>query len=77
MEEIPDGFLKSRDAGPATRMDLEKQIARLPDRARTVLILHDIEGFKHAEIAQMAGMAVGTSKAQLHRARQLLQRHLQ
>ena len=77
MEEIPDGFLKSRDAGPATRMDLEKQIARLPDRARTVLILHDIEGFRHAEIAQMADMAVGTSKAQLHRARKLLREYLE
>ena len=77
MEEIPDGFLKSRDAGPATRMDLEKQIARLPDRARTVLVLHDIEGFRHAEIAQMADMAVGTSKAQLHRARKLLREYLE
>lgn len=77
MEEIPDGLAKAKDAGPANRMDLEKQIARLPDRARTVLILHDIEGFRHAEIAEMADMAVGTSKAQLHRARKLLREYLE
>ena len=54
------------------RMDLEKAIARLPERARTVLILYDIEGYRHAEIAAMTGMAVGSSKAQLHRARKLI-----
>jgi RNA polymerase sigma-70 factor (ECF subfamily) len=53
-------------------MDLEKAIARLPERARTVLILFDIEGYRHAEIAEMTGMAVGSSKAQLHRARKLI-----
>jgi len=56
--------------------DLEGAIARLPERARTVLVLHDVEGLKHAEIAQLADMAVGTSKAQLHRARKLLREWL-
>lgn len=54
------------------RMDLEKAIARLPERARTVLILYDIEGYRHAEIAEITGMAEGSSKAQLHRARKLI-----
>jgi RNA polymerase sigma-70 factor (ECF subfamily) len=53
-------------------MDLEKAISRLPERARTVLVLHDIEGYLHSEVAEMADMAVGTSKAQLHRARRLI-----
>lgn len=52
--------------------DLEQAIAGLPERARSVLILYDIEGYTHAEIAEMTGMAVGSSKAQLHRARQLV-----
>ncbi len=56
--------------------DLEAAIARLPERARTVLVLHDVEGMKHTEIAELADMAVGTSKAQLHRARRLLREWL-
>jgi RNA polymerase sigma-70 factor (ECF subfamily) len=54
------------------RLDLEKLVARLPPRARAVLVLHDVEGWKHQEIANELGMAVGSSKAQLHRARGLL-----
>ena len=53
--------------------DLEAAIAGLPERARTVLVLYDIEGYQHNEIAEMTGMAVGSSKAQLHRARKLVQ----
>jgi RNA polymerase sigma-70 factor (ECF subfamily) len=65
--------------GPAhvgRRMDLEKALDTLPEGARTVFVLHDIEGYKHAEIADMTGTAVGTSKAQLHRARKLLRKVL-
>jgi len=58
------------------RMDLEQAVSRLPPRARAVLILHDIEGWKHEEISLELGMAAGTSKAQLHRARGLLRRWL-
>jgi RNA polymerase sigma-70 factor (ECF subfamily) len=61
---------------PGMAMDLERAIARLPDRARTVFVLHDVEGYKHSEISDLAGMAVGTSKAQLSRARQLLRKAL-
>jgi RNA polymerase sigma factor (sigma-70 family) len=51
---------------------LDKQIARLPERARLVFVLFAIEGYRHEEIAKMLNMAVGTSKAQYHRARGLL-----
>ena len=61
-----------KDVYAGQRMDLEQAIARLPERARTVLILFDIEGYSHAEIANLAGMAEGSSKAQLHRARKLV-----
>jgi RNA polymerase sigma-70 factor (ECF subfamily) len=54
------------------RMDLESAIARLPAGARTAFVLHDIEGFQHHEIADQLGVAVGTVKAQLHRAHKLL-----
>ena len=60
----------------AQRLDLERAIATLPPRARAVLVLHDIEGWKHEEIAAELGMAVGSSKAQLHRARGLLRTRL-
>lgn len=58
------------------RMDLERAIASLPPGARQVLVLHDIEGYKHEEIARMTGTAVGSVKAQLHRARKLLRERL-
>jgi RNA polymerase sigma factor (sigma-70 family) len=72
-------YLPTHDtAGHRTRerLDLERVIATLPPRARAVLVLHDIEGYKHEEIAAELGMAVGSSKAQLHRARGLLRTRL-
>jgi len=72
-------YLPTHDtAGQRTRerLDLERVIATLPPRARAVLVLHDIEGYKHEEIAAELGMAVGSSKAQLHRARGLLRTRL-
>jgi RNA polymerase sigma-70 factor (ECF subfamily) len=53
-------------------IDLERAIAELPAGARTVFVLHDIEGYQHSEIAEMTGTAEGTCRAQLHRARRLL-----
>ena len=47
-----------------------------PDGAREVFVLHDVEGYRHEEIAQLTGIAVGTSKAQLFRARRLLREAL-
>ncbi|NIA12739.1 MAG: sigma-70 family RNA polymerase sigma factor [Nitrospiraceae bacterium] len=59
-------------ANPGTRVDLDAAIAQLPEGARTVFVLHDIKGYRHDEVAEMTGVAAGTSKAQLHRARKLL-----
>lgn len=64
----PDGGLSS---------DLERALAQLPKGARTVLLLHDVEGYLHEEIAELTGIAVGTSKAQLHRARKRMKELLQ
>lgn len=67
------------DSGPGRRdasLDLERAIAGLPERAREVFVLHDVEGYRHHEIASLTGVAVGTSKAQLHRARGLLRKAL-
>ena len=58
------------------RLDLEAAIATLPPRARVVFVLHDVEGYTHEEIARLLELETGTSKAQLHRARQLLQEAL-
>lgn len=67
----------ARSESPDLRMDLEGALAQLPPGARTVLLLHDVEGYKHEEIAELTGVAVGTSKAQLHRARRLMKEQLQ
>jgi RNA polymerase sigma-70 factor (ECF subfamily) len=56
--------------------DLEAAIAELPPGARWVFVLHDVEGYAHEEIAEMTGIAVGTSKSQLYRARRLLRERL-
>jgi RNA polymerase sigma-70 factor (ECF subfamily) len=57
-------------------MDLEVAMGHLPDGAKRVFVLYDVEGYGHDEIAQSMGISVGTSKSQLHRARMLLRRHL-
>ncbi|MDQ3698154.1 MAG: RNA polymerase sigma factor [Gemmatimonadota bacterium] len=60
----------------AERLDLEAAIATLPPGAKRVFVLHDVEGYKHEEIAEMLGVTAGGSKAQLHRARLLLREAL-
>lgn len=56
------------DAG----IDLERAIGALPDGARAVFVLYAVNGYSHREASEMLGIAVGTCKAQLHRARKLL-----
>lgn len=68
--------LAASDPSPGQALDLERSIAALPDGARTVFVLHDVEGYRHKEISRLTGLAVGTSKAQLHRARKLLRKAL-
>ena len=57
-------------------VDLDRALAELPDGARKVFVLHDIEGYRHEEIGEMMVIAAGTSKSQLHRARMLLRERL-
>jgi len=57
-------------------IDLEGAIARLPEGARAIFLLHDVEGYRHDEIAEFLEVTTGTTKAQLHRARMLLRGHL-
>jgi len=69
LRAVPD----PRPAGhPGSRIDLDRAIATLPSQARMVFVLHDVEGFRHDEIGQLMGIATGTSKAHLHRARRIL-----
>ena len=60
----------------ATAIDLERAIGALPPGVRRAFVLHAVEGYTHEEIATMTGLAAGTLRAQLHRARQLLKRAL-
>jgi len=55
---------------------LEGAVDKLPAGAREVFVLHDMEGYKHEEIARMLEVDPGTSRSQLHRARLLLRQHL-
>ncbi|HEX7078544.1 MAG TPA: RNA polymerase sigma factor [Candidatus Eisenbacteria bacterium] len=74
-----DSALELVPARPATSdlgMDFERAVSKLPEGARIVFVLHDVEGFKHEEIAEMMGITSGTTKAQLHRARMILRQHL-
>jgi RNA polymerase sigma factor (sigma-70 family) len=64
------------EPSPGQALDLDRSIAALPEGARMVFVLHDVEGYRHREIARMTGLAIGTSKAQLHRARKLLRKAL-
>jgi RNA polymerase sigma-70 factor, ECF subfamily len=57
-------------------VDFEHAIGQLPPGAREIFVLHDVEGYKHREIAAMLDVASGTSKRQLHRARMLMRKHL-
>ncbi len=58
------------------RIDLERAIRMLPPGFRTVLVLHDVEGFTHQEIGERLGITDGTSKSQLHGARKAMRRLL-
>lgn len=67
----------ARSSGIDLKMDMEDAIASLPKGARIAFVLHDVEGYKHHEIAEQLSVTVGTVKAQLHRARRLLRERLE
>ncbi len=76
--EDPGRYLKRAERSMVgTRLDLERAIAALPDGAREVLVLRDIYGYKYREIAEMQGVALGTVKAQIHRARKMVREALE
>jgi RNA polymerase sigma-70 factor (ECF subfamily) len=68
-----DDELPAASSGPVLgvidRLDLERALATLPAGARTVFVLHDVEGLEHREVADLLGVSEGTSKSQLHKAR--------
>jgi RNA polymerase sigma-70 factor (ECF subfamily) len=67
LEEMP-----ARAPAPGAGLDVERALARLPVRQRTVLVLHDVEGYTHEEIGELLGIVAGTSKSQLAHARETL-----
>ena len=71
LDQVP-----ARPGSSEIGMDIEGAIGKLPSGARAVFVLHDVEGFKHEEIADLLGVTAGTTKAQLHRARMILRQHL-
>jgi RNA polymerase sigma-70 factor (ECF subfamily) len=71
LEQLP-----GRPAQSDLSVDFEAAIALLPNGARQVFVMHDVEGYKHEEIAELLGVTTGTTKAQLHRARMLLRGNL-
>ena len=76
--EAGEDLIETLPARPAAehRLDFDAAIGRLPAGARRIFVLHDVEGYKHEEIAGLLGITAGTSKAQLHRARMLMRAHL-
>ena len=79
MIDDPEGLAfgaVGRETNADAVMDIASAITRLPRGSRTVFVLHDIEGYSHDEIASMTGIAAGTSRTQLFRARRALARLL-
>lgn len=68
--------LETRPKVREAAIDLEGALQKLPDGAQQIFLLHDVEGYKHDEIADMLGITSGTSKSQLHRARMLLRDYM-
>lgn len=75
-DDTPLADASGRHETPELSLDFEEALARLPEGARQVFVLHDVEGYRHEEIARMLGVVPGTSKSQLHHARMALRRHL-
>ena len=76
-DDAPLELVPSRSTMGDETIDFEEALSRLPDGAREVFVLHDVEGYRHEEIAEMLGTVAGTSKSQLHRARMALRRHME
>ena len=70
-DEIGLSDVSSRGLADRTvaKMDLERAMAQLPEGARAAFVLHDVQGLEHREVAEVLGVAEGTSKSQVHKAR--------
>jgi RNA polymerase sigma-70 factor (ECF subfamily) len=66
---LPDARGRGLAEQTVSKMDLERALAQLPEGCRTAFILHDVEGLEHREVAEVMGIAEGTSKSQVHKAR--------
>ncbi len=75
-EEVTSGQKMESETWNGTRYDLEKAIGQLPPGYRQIIILHDIEGYKHKEIAEILDITEGTSKSQLFHARKTVRNYL-
>ncbi len=71
-EELEPSAIAGAHPREGLGLDLRTAVTRLPERARLVFVLHDVEGFKHREIAALLGLSEGSTKSQLFRARELL-----
>ena len=79
-KQMPDAGvldrLPAKQGQPGFAIDFEEALQRLPDRAKQVFLLYDVEGYHHEEIARTMGISTGTSKSQLHRARLMMREYL-
>ena len=66
---LADGGSRKLAERTVAKMDLERAVAKLPEGARAAFVLHDVEGLEHREVAEVLGVAEGTSKSQVHKAR--------
>ena len=66
---LAEGATRSFAEQSVTKLDLERAVAQLPDGCRAAFLLHDVHGLEHREVAQALGVAEGTSKSQVHKAR--------
>lgn len=70
--ELKDEHCEESGERPGLKLDLEAAVSSLPERARTVFVLHEIQGYSHREIAKLMNTSVVTSRAHLHRAREIM-----
>lgn len=75
-EDFVEGAFRPAPGSAGERIDLERALGALPDGYREVVVLHDVEGYTHGEIAEMLGIDPGTSKSQLSRGRGWLRQRL-
>ena len=68
-EPLADATSRGLADRAITRMDLERALAQLPEGCRAAFVLHDVQGLEHREVAEILGIAEGTSKSQVHKAR--------